>query len=173
MKPHLALALAAAGLAAACMSQADTSAVEAPAAEFPAQQAQGADAAIYEAASPTFRASARVEDLARLNAAVRAVEGCSAPARNPNIWNNNMNTSGHFISVVYNRTCTGGDLTENFVFQVNGSDALLHGYNVSGMALFPAAPAPAAAPATTEYGSTPPAVTDGAPTESPPQTPAN
>jgi hypothetical protein len=162
MKPHLAFALAAVGLAAACMSQADTSAVEAAAAEFHQLQAQGGDAAILEAASPGFRASARLEDLARLNAAVRAVQGCSAPARNPNVWNNNMNTSGHFISVVYNRTCTGGDLTENFVFSVSGAEAKLHGYNVSGMALFPAAAAPAEQP-TSEPGETPPA--EAAPAE--------
>jgi hypothetical protein len=175
MKLRLVFALAAAGLAAACMSQADTSAVEAAAAEFHQRQAQGEDAAIFEAASPGFRASARVEDLTRLNAVVRAVQGCNAPTRNPNIWNNNMNTSGHYISVVYNRTCAGGDLTENFVFVVNGNEALLYGYNVSGMALFPAAPTPASEPvAPEETPAAAPAPADtAAPSESTPAAPAN
>jgi hypothetical protein len=175
MKPHLALALGAAALVSACMSQTDLTAVEAAVVEFHEQQAQGNDAAILEAASPGFRASARLEDLARLNAAVRGVEGCSAPVRNPNIWNNNVNTSGHYITVVYNRTCTGGDLTENFVFLVNGSDARLYGYNVSGMALFPAAPAAAAEPPANTEGAKPPAATDGAPAEgaTAPEAPAN
>lgn len=152
MKSHLILALMAGGVAAGCMSQADTSAVEAAAAEFHRLQAQGDDAAIFEAGSPAFRARATVENLARLNNVVRAAQGCSAPVRNPNVWNNNVTTSGHFITVVYNRTCDGGEMTENFVFVVSDGAAKLNGYNVSGMALFPTA-----APATEATTETAPA----------------
>lgn len=148
---NIGLGVIACVLLSACMSQQDTASVEAAADRFHAHQAAGEDQAIYDEASSGFRDAARVEDLARLNAAVRGAAGCGAPARNPNAWNNTINTSGHFITLVYDRQCDGGPLTETFVFIVQGEQALLQNYNVAGMALFPtlapAAPAPEAAPA--------------------------
>lgn len=140
MAKRLVLSMAAGALASACMSPTDFSAVERAAAQFHDLQARGDDNAIYQAASPEFRASSRLEDLARIDNAVRTIRGCQAPARDPNTWNNNINTSGHFITVVYNRQCADGPLAETFVFQVTGNQALLAGYNASGMALFPSAP---------------------------------
>jgi hypothetical protein len=165
MKRPLVLAIAGgAALLSGCMSQADTGAVEAAIAQFHEDQAMGDDQAIYDAATAAFRAAARLEDLARLNAAVRAVEGCTAPTRDAAQWRNNVTTSGHFITVVYNRQCTGGPLAETFVYQIVGGEAALLNYNVSGMALFPAM-APAA-PATE------PTAPTTAPPETPPATPA-
>lgn len=146
MAKRLVLSIATAALVAACMSQADTSAVEGAVAQFHGLQSRGDDAAIYAAASPEFRQNASAENLARIDSAVRNVRGCAAPTRDPNAWNSNINTSGHFVTVVYNRQCTDGPLAETFVFRLNGNQALLMGYNASGMALFPSAPA---SPATT------------------------
>ena len=131
-------------LLAACMSQADNSAVDAAVAQFHELQAAGDDNGIYQAAAPGFRRGARLEDLARLDNAVRNVRGCEAATRDPSTFNNTMNTSGHFITVVYNRACADGPLVETFTFAMNGQTAQLYNYNVSGMALFPAAPPPVA-----------------------------
>ena len=140
------LILSIVALASACMSPTDFAVVERAAAQFHDLQARGDDNAIYQAASPELRASSRLEDLTRIGNAVRNIRGCQAPARDPNTWNNNIDTSGHFITVVYNRQCADGPLVETFVFRVTGQQALLAGYHASGMALFPASPP---SPATT------------------------
>ena len=159
MAKRLILSIVAGALASACMSPTDFSAVERAAAQFHDLQARGDDNAIYQAASPEFRASSQLQDLARIDNAVRNIRGCQAAARDPNNWNNNVNTSGHFITVVYNRQCADGPLVERFVFRVTGDQALLAGYNASGMALFPPAPpspaATTAAPAKPSETATP------------------
>jgi hypothetical protein len=131
------------GFLAACMSQQDLSGVESAVDEFHELQARGDDAAIYRTAAADFRNAATLEDLARINNAVRNATGCSERSRNPSSWNNNVSTSGQFITVVYNRTCSGGPLAETFVFRMTAGDAQLAGYTASGLALFPAAPAQA------------------------------
>ena len=153
-------------LLAGCMSAADSNAVEAAAASFHDLQAAGDDNGIYQAASAGFRANAHLEDLTRLNNAVRNVRGCQAPSRDPSTFNNTVNTSGHFISVVYNRQCADGPIIETFVFSMSGSTAQLYGYNVSGMALFPTAPSAPATPtaeAPPQTGATPSSTTTGDP----------
>lgn len=123
-----------------CVSQTNWAVIETAVSEFHARQARGEDQMIYEDAAPALRQSASLADLQRLNGAVRAVSGCGEPARDPAQWNSTQGTGGHLITVVYNRTCAGGPLVESFVFQMTGGGAKLQGYNVSGMALFPAAP---------------------------------
>lgn len=141
MLKHVALLIAAGSLLTACMSATDNAAINAAVSEFHDRQARGDEAAIYQAATPDLRASATLQDLTRLDAAVRAIQGCSAPGAHPDGFNNAMNTAGHFITVTYNRQCSGGPLVETFVFRMNGAQPMLQGYNASGMALFPAAPA--------------------------------
>lgn len=145
MAKRLILSIVAGALASACMSPTDFAPVERAAAQFHDLQARGDDNAIYLAAAPEFRAGSRLEDLVRIDSAVRNIRGCQAPARDPNTWNNNINTSGHFITVVYNRQCADGPLAETFVFRVSGEQASLAAYNASGMALFAPAPASGAA----------------------------
>jgi hypothetical protein len=138
MLKHFALSIAASSFVTACMSPTDNAAINAAVSEFHDRQNRGDDAAIYQAATPDLRAAATLQDLTRLDTAVRAMQGCSAPGPNPDGFNNAMNTSGHFITVTYNRQCSGGPLAETFVFRMNGAQPLLQGYNASGMALFPA-----------------------------------
>jgi hypothetical protein len=148
MLKNFTLLIAAGSLATACMSATDNAAIAGAVSEFHDRQARGDDAAIYQAATPDLRAAATLQDLTRLNGAVRAIQGCSAVGPNPDGFNNSMNTSGHFITVTYNRQCTGGPLVETFVFRIAGAHALLQSYNASGMALLapPAAAAQAPAP---------------------------
>ncbi len=138
---------------AGCMSQQDTASVEAAAARFHEMQSRGEDAAIFREAAPELRNVSAEENLSRLNSAVRSAAGCSAPARNPAVLNNNMSTSGHFITVAYDRQCEHGPLTETFVFKIDGEQATLAGYNVGGMALFP--PGQAEPPPASNAASTP------------------
>ena len=131
--------LAALVVLSACMSQENLASIDTAASHFFEQQAAGQDAEIVADSSQGFRDSATVEDLARLNGAVRALRNCTAPARDPANWRSNQTTSGHFVTVVYDRECESGGLTETITFQIIGDRAILHGYNVAGMALFPAA----------------------------------
>lgn len=141
----------------ACMSATDNAAISGAVSEFHDRQARGDDEAIYQAATPDLRAAATLQDLVRLNGAVRAIQGCGAIGANPDQFNNAMNTSGHFITVTYSRQCSGGPLVETFVFRMAGPRAVLQSYNASGMALFPAAPAAAsqAAPDATDTATKP------------------
>lgn len=134
-----------------CISREEMGAVQTAVAQFHERQANAQDDEIYRTASADFRRSAQVSDLSRLNNAVRAAQVCDPPARDPSYFNNNQSTSGHFVTVVYNRNCRDGEMVETFVFRMQGGQAVLQSYNVSGMALFPAAAAaPAAKPAATE-----------------------
>jgi len=128
------IALALAG----CVSETNWRLIEAEVAEFHARQANGEDAAILEDATPNLRQAASNGDLTRLNNAVRAVPGCAAAVRQMQ-WNTNVNAAGHFITTTFRRACANDDLFEEFQFQMIGGQAVLNGYNVSGIALFPEA----------------------------------
>jgi hypothetical protein len=82
MLKQFALLIAAGSLVSACMSATDNAAITNAVAEFHNRQARGDDAAIYQGATPDLRTAASLQDLARLDAAVRAIQGCSAPGAN-------------------------------------------------------------------------------------------
>ncbi|WP_395646539.1 hypothetical protein [Terricaulis sp.] len=132
----------------ACVSEADMSAIERAAASFHQHQAAGEHRANYDAADATFRAALPAADFERINEAIRNAEGCSDPVRDPMNYRSSATTSGNFVMVVYNRTCTGGPLVEQFTFKIVGGVPRLSGYYVSGMALFPSATGQPAAPPT-------------------------
>jgi hypothetical protein len=142
------LAVALASFAVSCMSQEEMSSIEGAVSRFHGQQAAKSDAEAYRETDDLFRDTTSLENFTRLNDAVRlaAVE-CQAPERNRNAWNVNQSTSGHFITVSYQRTCTSGPLTETFTFRMGGRTPKMVGYNISGMPLLPASQtAPATAP---------------------------
>jgi hypothetical protein len=153
------LAAALAFFAASCMSQEEFGAIEGAVSRFHDQQAAKSDAETYRESDAIFRNATSLENFTRLNEAVRraAVE-CQTPARNPSGWNVNQSTSGHFITVSYQRTCTSGPLTETFTFRMGGQAPKLVGYNISGMPLFPATQQAPATPPPSE----PPPQGDGA-----------
>ncbi|MEZ6023084.1 MAG: hypothetical protein R3C16_06665 [Hyphomonadaceae bacterium] len=140
---------------AGCMSPVDLSMVEAAAAQFHQRQAAGDDRAIYDNADPAFRSAAEFAVLERVNGAVRNAQGCGAPSRDPASWTSTVNTSGHFITVVYGRQCAEGAITETMVFRVSEGGAALLNYNANGIPLMAREPAPAPAPAPSPE-STPP-----------------
>lgn len=131
--------VAAALLLAACVSQADMSAIEGAVSAFHEHQAAGDHQANYDDADPTFRDALTEQDFARIGEAIRSAPGCNAPVRDPMNYRSSATTSGNFVMVVYNRTCSGGPLVEQFTFKIVGGAPKLTGYYVSGMALFPSA----------------------------------
>lgn len=155
-------ALAIAALAAACTPPPDMPTIEAEIASFHQLQASGDDRAGYRALASDFRNATDLETFTRLNDAVRNAQGCGPPVRDPVQWRSNMTTNGTFVTVVYNRECTGGLLTESFVMRATPAGPKVAGYHIGGMALFP--PTQLAAPSVEP----PPAP---APTTDPPPTP--
>ncbi|MES1200450.1 MAG: hypothetical protein ABUS57_03265 [Pseudomonadota bacterium] len=135
--------------------------------EFYQKQAAGDDEGIYNDAAPELRNSASLAQWKRLDDAVRAAvaRGCAAPPTSATTWNVYYGTGGSRITLVYNRSCADGDLSEQFVYLMQDDEAKLAGYHVSGMALFPSN-----APATTTTTNTTDTTTPAAPA-SPPATP--
>ena len=122
-------------LLAACISEQDMTAVESSVAEFHARQKAGDDRAIYAATSQKFKTVAALDDLSRLNDAVRMAEGCSQPARDKMNFSSRISTEGSFVTVSYTRTCARGPIVEQFHMRMTDGQAELEGYNVSGEAI--------------------------------------
>lgn len=122
-------------LLAACVSEQDMTAVENAVAEFHTRQEAGDDAAIYAATSQQFKTAAALDDLTRLNVAVRMADGCSEPARDKMNVSSRISTEGSFVTVSYTRTCARGPIVEQFHMRMSDGHAELEGYNVSGEAI--------------------------------------
>ncbi len=131
---------------AACVSKPDMAAIEAAASKFHRQQASGDDAANYADAVPAFRTALAEPDFARIENAIRAAQGCGAVARDAMNYRSNVSPQGSFVTVVYNRTCASGGITETMTFQLIDHAPHLAGYYVAGMALFPSGPPTTASP---------------------------
>jgi hypothetical protein len=158
-----ALCLALAG----CISPTDMAAVETAAATFHQRQQAGDDAANYGDAVDAFKTALTEPDFARIEAAVRAAPSCGAPTRDPNNFRTNASTSGTFVTVVYNRTCANGPISETLTFQIIAGAPKLAGYFVGGMALFPAAAPTATSAPPAEAKPDAPAATPAPPPASP------
>lgn len=132
---RLMAAIACGCLLAACISEQDMTAVENAVAEFHTRQKAGDDRAIYAATSQQFKTVAALDDLTRLNDAVRMAEGCSQPARNKMNFSSRISTEGSFVTVSYERTCARGPIVEQFHMRMSDGHAKLEGYNASGSAI--------------------------------------
>lgn len=129
-------------LATGCIAAPDMAAIEAEVARFYERQMAGDDNAIYSAANADFRRAATLDEVHRLNSAVRGAN-CRDAVRDPSAWNNNISTeSGHLITVTYDRTCVSGPLRETFIFRIMPEGPQLLNYNAES-----AAPSQAGAPA--------------------------
>lgn len=142
MRP-IAIAAAACVILTGCMvGEQDLSGVKAAVVTFHERQAAGQDELIYSESTQVMRAAATQDNLTRLNTVVRAaLPNCPPAPPEPEGFRWFAGTGGTTVTVQYSRACSTGDLTEQFVFRLENGAAKLEGYNVQGMALFPATPA--------------------------------
>lgn len=91
---------------------------------------RGEYAAIYDNATPDFRASVGRDVLiAFLTRVHRKMGSCQqSPA---SVVGMTVNTNGSFVTTVSNRTCETGTLAEQFGWRVIGSSAVLLSYNAN------------------------------------------
>lgn len=90
--------------------------------------------AIYDHASPVLKATTPQTDMVRLFAAIHRKLG-PFKSGSAGSWNDNVNTSGHFITIGYSAVYAGGAADESFVYRIDGGQALLAGYHVNSLAL--------------------------------------
>jgi len=95
---------------------------------------RGEYAAIYDKATPEFRASiGRDVSIAFMTRVHRKMGACQqAPA---SVAGMTVNTNGSFVTTVSTRSCEKGNLAEQFVWRVTGGTAKLIGYNANSPSL--------------------------------------
>jgi hypothetical protein len=121
----------------ACNLAQDVSRAEAAVTEFRALQAAGDDNAVYEAIDPAFRESASLELVQQLNMLGRRFAAeCDPLPESPSNWYSSATTqNGHIVELTYTRNCPSGDLSEKFVVKLDGEEARMAGYHLSGAAV--------------------------------------
>jgi uncharacterized protein DUF3887 len=130
----MAVTLALAALGAGCSPLQDTRAADAGIATFHQKLNTQDFAGIYAGAGPEMKAATTQDALVRMLAAINRKLGKFQSGKDIG-WNDNVNTSGHFLTVNYSAQYDRGAATESFVYRVDGSQAQLVGYHISSDAL--------------------------------------
>jgi hypothetical protein len=130
------LTLAALGALAlsACNPAADTKAAEDGVTAFHQAMDAGQFAAIYRGSSTDMKSSDSEEGLIKLFGALHSKLGNYKSGKTVS-WNDNSNTSGHYVTLVREAQFERGPAKEEFVFRIEGKRAVLAGYHVSSNAL--------------------------------------
>jgi hypothetical protein len=113
----------------ACSSSADLKQAEQAIERFHQQLDAGQSADIYEAASDDLKKVALYDDFVTfLDAVHRRFGNTKSSSRKG--WNVNDTSSGAFITLSYETTFAEGKASEQFVYRLSTTDALLAGYHV-------------------------------------------
>ena len=119
---------------AACNPAADTKAAEDGVVAFHQAMDAGQFAAIYQGSASDMKSSASEDDLIKLFSALHSKLGNYKSGKTVS-WNDNSNTSGHYVTLVREAEFEHGSGKEEFVFLIEGKRAVLAGYHVSSNAL--------------------------------------
>lgn len=118
----------------ACSMSADTTAAEQAVPKFHALLDAGRFAEIYESSSAELRkASSQQDFVALLESVHRKLGNMKSSVKQG--WKVNYRTSSTFVSLTYKTIYAEGEATEQFIFQVQDTAALLVGYHVNSNAL--------------------------------------
>jgi len=118
----------------ACNPAADTRAAEEGVAAFHQAMDAGQYAAIYQGSASEMKSSIGEEDLTKLLAVFHSKLGNYKSGKTVS-WNDNSNTSGHYVSLVRQVEFEHGSAKEDFVFRIEDKRAMLAGYHVTSNAL--------------------------------------
>ena len=133
MAKHRATLIACAILA-GCSPSADTGAAENAISSFHSDLNAGNFDKIYDGASSELKAAATKEKFSQILNAVHSKLGTFKSGKSTG-WNDNVTTSGHFVTISYEATYEKGAAAEDFVYRVIGDRAALVGYHVNSDAL--------------------------------------
>jgi hypothetical protein len=121
-------------LLSACSMPKNVSLAEAEVPSFHASLDAGDFGPLYEAAAEELKkAAAKQEFVDLLNAIHRKLGQVTKSERQK--WNINYNTSGSFVTLVYDTTFANGNGTEQFIYKLNNGRARLVGYRINSNAL--------------------------------------
>jgi hypothetical protein len=117
-----------------CSMGADISAAEANIPSFHENLDAGKFGIIYETSSSDFKRATTEAALTQLLSAVHRKLGQFQSGKAEG-WNDNVTTSGHFVTVNYAAHYARGTAQENFVYRLDGAAVTLAGYHINSTAL--------------------------------------
>src|SRR5580658_4373234 len=123
-----------AALAAGCAPMQDTRAADGEIAAFHQKLNAQDFAGIYAASDTDMKGASTQDSLVQLLAAIHRKLGAFQSGKDVG-WQDNVNTSGHFLSINYSAKYERGAATESFVYRIDGAQARLAGYHISSDAL--------------------------------------
>jgi hypothetical protein len=117
-----------------CSMSVDKTAAEEAVTRFHATLDAGQFDSIYADSSEDLK---KVTTQEKLDALLEAVHRKLGPTRSlkEQSWNVNYHSSGTFITLTYATSYEGGDASEQFVYRLQGANALLAGYHINADAL--------------------------------------
>jgi len=116
-----------------CSASEDVASAERGIATFHEKLNSGHLDAIYDEAGPEMKKAAARSDLILLLSAVQRKLGHFKSGKVAT-WNDNATTNGHFVTLNYSAQYDRGVADENFVYRLDGQNALLVGYHVQSTA---------------------------------------
>jgi hypothetical protein len=118
----------------ACSMSADKTVAEQAVTSFHTKLDSGQFDVIYAGSSDDLKNVTTQGKLVALLEAVHKKLGATKSSKEQS-WNVNFHTSGTFITLIYATTYEAGDANEQFVYRLQGSNALLAGYHINADAL--------------------------------------
>jgi hypothetical protein len=121
-------------LLAGCSMSADSKLAERAVPEFHRMLDAAQFDAIYNGAASDLQRMVTREKFVELLEAVHRKLG-AATSSDRQTWKVNYNTSGTYVTLTYHTIYAEGDATEEFVYHLQGEQALLAGYHINSNAL--------------------------------------
>jgi hypothetical protein len=117
-----------------CSMSADKTVAEGAVTSFHTKLDAGQFDTIYADSSEDLKSVTTHEKLVALLEAVHKKLGATKSSKEQS-WNVNFHTSGTFITLTYATSYESGDASEQFVYRLQGANALLAGYHINADAL--------------------------------------
>ena len=133
MRNHL-LALIACAALVGCSPGSDVPAAESAIAVFHADLNGANFEKIYVGSDAELKAATSKELFGKILTAVHSKLGLFKNGK-PVGWNDNASTGGHYVTINYEAAYQKGSAHENFVYRIDGKQAVLVGYHVNSEAL--------------------------------------
>ncbi len=127
---HRSLGLLVALALGGCSAVKDTKVAEEGVASFHRAMDAGQYGPIYDASSNDMKSSITRQKFIALMGALHAKLGSYRSGKTVG-WNDNVNTSGHFVTLNRSVQFERGPGTEEFVFRIKNGSAVLGGYHVN------------------------------------------
>ncbi|MEO5773767.1 MAG: DUF3887 domain-containing protein [Sphingomicrobium sp.] len=117
-----------------CSAAGDTKAAEAAVVQFHSDLNGARFDKIYSETAPEFKSASTRPDFTKLLEAVHRKLGSFRSGKTIG-WNDNVNTSGHFVILNRQAQFEKGPAEEQFIFKLNGTNSVIVGYHIASNTL--------------------------------------